>query len=179
MPAGNTIGQGVLAQVRYGDEQATALRPLTQAIGLSYTVSTSRFAAPLALAYTIMRPNVASMQLFYTIAPLVPFAINGDSTIVKPDQMVHSPRPVVARTLIAGPQIQGYKTVTWTYSVLQLAEYNHLISFYNPRNPVVLLTYPDENGVVVQRNATMHPPAYGTQTTVTMTSVSFIFTNIN
>lgn len=178
MPAGNTLGKGVLAQIRLGDGLATQVRPLTNAMGLSYTISSSQKAQSCPLTYSIQVGNVAPMLLYYLIAPGGAFAINGDATIVAPDVAQHVPRPVTARTLIAEPLLQGYKSMNWNYQVLQLAEYSQLLSYYNPQSPVVLLTYPDETGTWQQCEAVMHPPQYGSQKTLYYYDVVLTFTRL-
>lgn len=178
MPLGNTLGQGILAQVRPGDEQSTGLRPLYNTVGLSYTLSISQYTQSLSLTYTIQKAGRTALLLFYFIQPTSQFAINSDNTIIAPDKVVYNPRSVVGHTLLAMPVIQGLESMIWSYSVLEQSAYQHLLSFYNPQNPTVLLTYPDKHGVWQQRQATMRPPAYGTATTVVYTDVVLTFTRL-
>lgn len=174
----NPLGRGVLAQDRFGDGSSLGLRPLTQAMGLTYTISASKYSVAMGLTYTIQKANTASMLLYYVISPLAQFALNGDASIISPDKVTYTPRTVTARTLSANPLLQGYTQMTWTYSKLQLAEYQHLLSFYNPQATVVLVTYPDDNGTWQQQNLVMHPPQYGSQTTVIFNDVALIFTRM-
>ena len=172
------LGQGALAQVRYGDEQTTNSRPLSQALSLSCTISSSQYNAALGLTCTVQRANVASLLLYCVIAPPSAFAINGDGTIIAPDNITYTPRDVVGRTLSANPLLQGYMSMTWNYSRLQLPEFTQLLGYYNPQNPVVLVTYPDENGTWTQQQLVMHPPTYGSQSTVIMNNVALTFTRM-
>jgi hypothetical protein len=172
------LGKGALAQVRLGDEQTTNSRPLSAALGLTCTISASQYSAALGLTCTIQRANVASLLLYCVIVPASAFAINGDGTIIAPDQITYTPRDVVGRTLSANPLLQGYASMTWNYSKLQLAEFTQLLSYYNPLSPVVLVTSPDENGNWIQQQLVMHPPTYGSQSTVIMNNVALTFTRM-
>jgi hypothetical protein len=179
MPLGNTLGRGVLGQVRLGDEaQATTLRPLGAALSLSYSISVSQHNAALTLTYTIERDNVGPLLLYYTICPTPAFSINGDATIISPDKVTYTPRSVVGHTLLGMPVLQGYATLTWSYSALQQDEYAYLVAFYHEGNPTVLITYPDDMGVWQQRQAVMRPPVYGTASTVVYSNVSLTFSRL-
>ena len=118
------------------------------------------------------------MMLYYTISPQEFISINGDSSIIAPDQITYTPRIVSNRTVVGTPQLQNYKTMTWAWSVLSVSEYSDLIAHYNPNNPIVTLVYPDETGTWVQRQAVIHPPSYGTQSTQFVNNVSMTFTRL-
>ncbi len=174
----NPLGAGTLGMARQGDEQMTSVRGHTAALPISYSICISLHAASVALTYTIERNNVAQLLCYYLISPTGAFSINGDATIIAPDQITYTPRPVAQRTLLAGAVLQGFKSMTWQYSTLQLAEWMHLVSYYNPQSPTVTLTYPDETGTWVQRQAQMLPPNYGQQETVVLSGASFTFTGL-
>ncbi len=176
--AANPLGRGVFGMARLGDLSMTATRGHATPLGLSYVVSPSKYAKPLGVTYVIQKANTGICLLYYLITPPSNFAINGDGTIIAPDQVTYTPRPVVGRSLLANPLLQGYSTMTWTYSTLQLSEYNHLLSFYKSQSPKVLLTFPDNTGTWVQRNASMLPPSYGLLETVQVTNVSLVFTGL-
>ncbi len=174
----NPLGVGTLGMARLGDEQMTLSRGRTSVLGVSYSISVSLHAASVAVNYSVQKNNVTPLLVYYLISPLSVFSINGDATIIAPDQITYTPRPVTARTLLAGPILQGYKTMTWQWTTLQLSEWQHLASFYNAQSPGVTLTYPDETGTWVQRAVTMIPPQYGQQQTVVLEGMSMTFTGL-
>ncbi len=174
----NPLGAGTLGMARLGDEQMTLSRGHTSVLGVSYTISVSLHASALSVNYTVQKNNVAPLLVYYLISPLSVFSINGDATIIAPDQITYTPRPVTARTLLAGPILQGYKTMTWQWTTLQLPEWQHLISFYNPQSPGVTLTYPDETGTWVNRQVELLPPNFGQQQTVVLEGASMTFTGL-
>lgn len=174
----NPLGQGMLGQSRLGDGSTSARRGYTQALAVTYRASGSKYAAALGVTYRAQKANTAPLLVFYTAIPLSVFSINGDATIVAPDQVTYTPRPVAARTLFGQPLLQGYRTMTWTYSELRQAEWKYLVSFYNPASPQVLVTYLDEHGIWVQRQVEMLPPTYGTQQTVEVQGAQLSFTGL-
>lgn len=173
------IGKHILGGARIGDG-ATAFRiGRSRSLALTYTISVSRYAVPLSLTYTIEKKNVAPLLLYYLITPPSSFAINGNGAIVRPDSITYTPRQVSARTLLGGPLLQGYTQMVWNYSVLQWAEFQTLVQYYNPQSPLVTLTYPDEHGTWVQRQVVMTPPTYGTMIAgQVVTGISFTFTRL-
>jgi|SRR4029077_1880191 len=171
----HALGQGMMGSERYGDGLSTGIRPLTQVLGLTYTATQSQYGAAIGLTYSAQAPNVGILQLYFQVTPAQDFAINGDTTIVSPDQVTYTPIPVVARTLLANPIIQGYKVMIWTYTLLQLPEAQYLLSFYNPTSPLVVLTYPNDDGIWVQRRASMLPPGQGNRETVEVEDFSLSF----
>lgn len=173
--AGNPFGKGLLGQVRYGDELAGGVLPRSAALGLSYSIATSKYSVAMGLTYTVQVANVGILQLYYQITPATAFALNGDASIVAPDQVTYTPRQVYAHDLLASPLFGGFAGVTWTYSTILPQEAQHLLSFYDPTNPVVLLTYPSEDGIWIQRQATMIPPNYGSRETVTVQGLVLSF----
>ena len=176
MPATkHPLATGMLGEIRVGHQLASGLRPLTSAVPVTYTIANSQHSATTRVTYTVLKGGSSTIQVYYTCTSTSVFSINGDGTIIAPDQVTYTPRPVVAHTLIAQPLLQGYRMMTWTYTVLQEFEAMHLLSFYNPVSPMVLLTYPDENGLWVQRQASMLPPNYGQQETVTVSGFSLVF----
>lgn len=173
--ATNPLGTGSLGQVRIGDKSMAGVLPRSTALGLTFTVSESKYNLPLGLTYTAQANNVAILQLYFLATPPQGFSINGDTTIVTPDQVTIAPRPVVGRTLFANPLLQGYQIMTWTYTLLQQAEAQHLISFYNPASPQVTLVYINDEGTWVQRRATMVPPNLGNLETVAVEGFALQF----
>jgi hypothetical protein len=169
------LGQGMLGQGRVGDGLASGIRPLSQALGLTYTIANSQHSQALGLTYTILKGGSANLLLYYTITPNPVFSINGDGSIIAPDQLTYVPKNVVARNLVAQPLIQGYYQIIWSYTNLQVFEAQHLLSFYNPANPQVVLTYPDEDGLWVQRQASILPPNYGSWETVSVLGLQISF----
>lgn len=160
---------------RFGDGLRVSLTPKKQALGISYTITPSKYAAPLAISYTIQKPNCAPLLIYYLISPPSAFSINGDGAIIRPDQINYGPRPIVGRTLLAAPLLQGYETMTWSYAVLAWSEFQRIIAHYNPNSPIVTLVYPDGTGTWVQRQVVMHPPVYGNMSTVLIYNVVFSF----
>jgi len=169
------LALGILGADRLGDGSGSTLRLLTSSLGLTATISTSQYGVALGLTATIVSPFARPLLLYSLITPLFGFSINNDQTIIAPDQMTFPLRPVTARTLLGGPQLQGFEQVVWSYTILQLGEYAHLLSFYNPQSPQVTIVFPDKTGTWVKRAAVMRPPAYGTQTTVVVTGVVLTF----
>lgn len=176
--SGNPLGQGVFGQARLGDEQNTNVFPRRNALGITYTIVQSQHSTSLALSYTLQRNLRAPLVLYYLIGPTLAFAINGDTTIVAPDQITYTPRPVTNYALSGQPLLQGFKTMAWTWTTIQEPEAMHLLSFYDPQNPQVLLSYPDETGTWVQRQVFMLPPNYGAQETVSVTGLVLTFTGL-
>jgi hypothetical protein len=173
--AGNPLGNGVLAQARLGDESMVTTRGLSVGLPISYTVSISKYGAGLPLSYTVQRSPNNPLLLYYVISPTSAFAINGDSTIISPDRITYSPRPVTARTLLAEPIIQGYRVMNWQYSTIEPDKWAHLVSYYNPQQPVVTLTYPDDRGSWAQTQARMLPPVWGSWETMLVSGASLSF----
>lgn len=169
------LGTFIYGSPRYGDNLGIALYPRINALGITYTISPSKYGAPMALTYTIQRPHTAPLLIYYLVSPPSQFSINGDSSIINPDQLSYVPIPVSARTLLASPILQGLKGVTWVYTVLAWSEFNRIIAHYNPASPIVMIGYPDEYGTWVQRSAVMHPPSYGQMQTMYVYNVSFSF----
>jgi hypothetical protein len=165
----------ILGISRFGDGLGIAYYPRSNALNISYTASPSQYSVSLGLTYTIQRPHTSIMMIYYLIAPPSRFSINGDSSIIRPDQMTPTPRPVVARTLLASPVLQGFESVTWTYTVLSWPELNQIISHYNPASPIVTIGFPDKTGAWVLRQAVFHPPVYGEMQTKLFHNVSFSF----
>lgn len=178
MTPGNTLGEATLAMTRLGDGAASSQRPNVHAILLTYDIVTSQYSEPFLLTYTVEAANIAQVFLYYLVTPTIAFNIDGDSSIISPDQITYTPRTVANRSLVGTPQLQNYKSMTWAWTVLQINEYTTLIAHYNPLNPIVTLVYPDETGTWVQRQAVMHPPAYGTQTTQIVNNVTITFTRL-
>jgi len=160
---------------RLGDGLGFSLLPRINALGVSYSISPSKYAVPLSLTYTVQRPHTAPLLIYYLVAPPSRFSINGDSSIVRPDRMTPGSRPVTARTLLASPIIQGFETVTWSYSTLLWAEFQQIIGHYDPTNPIVIIGFPDQSGSWVLRKAVFHPPAYGEMQTMLIYNVSLSF----
>jgi hypothetical protein len=173
--AGSTSALWILGVSRFGDGLGIAYYPRTNTLSLSYTASPSKYSVPMGVTYTIQRYHTSILMLYYLVAPPSRFSINGDSSIIRPDQMTPVLRPVVARTLLAAPVIQGFEGVTWTYSVLQWSEFNQIISHYNPNSPIVTIGFPDKTGTWVLRQAVFHPPVYGEMQTKLIYNVSLSF----
>ena len=169
------LARGVLAQARTGDGLETQLRPLTNALSVSYTISLSKYGVAFSATYVVENANVAPLLLYYQVAPPADFTINGNGFIVQPDQVTYTLRPIANRTLIGGPLLQGVPQVIWTYSVMNIDEFDLLIGFYNPQSTLVTITYPDENGAWVQRKAVMVPPTYGSRQTTMVYGVALTF----
>ncbi len=174
----NPLGHNVLGQARYGDLSLNSIRSLTSAITVSYTTVGSPFATALSVSYSAQWTRGNTLLIYYLTTPTPAFSINGDTTIISPDRITYVPRPVVSRTLIAGPILQGYDSMQWTYTVLMGTEFTHLFSFYDPTNPVVTLVFPDKTGTWVQRQVVMHPPTYGSRTTVVVNNAVLSFTRL-
>ena len=171
----STFGSAVLAQARPGDGQLLAGRPLAAALAMSYQIGSIQRQVALAVSYTIERKNVAPLLVYYQIVPPSVFLLAGQPLPVQPDHVSYAPAPVVGRTLLGGPLLQGYKQMAWSYSVLPWKLYSQMLALYNPQQPLIAACYPDENGTWVQRTIVMHPPSYGTQQTVLVYDVTFTF----
>lgn len=173
------IGLILPGQTRYGDGSTNALYPHVAALPITYTISISKYASALPITYTLQKAHTASLLIYYLVTPVGDFAINGDSTIIRPDRITYTPRPVSARTLLGSPLLQGYQSMTWTYSVLRWSEFQQIIQYYNPLSPTVVLTYPDQNGTWMQKSVVMHPPNYGDMTIgQVVVDVALTFTRI-
>lgn len=169
------VGLIPLGMSRCGDGLETTIRPRAFALTLTYTVVVSKYTVPLQITATIERRNVAPLLIYYQVTANQAFAINGTPLIVQPDQVTYALRPVIGRTLIAGPLLQGIPTVIWNYSVLQLDEFTAIIGFYNAQNPLVTIVYPDETGTWLQKKAVMQPPMFGNRQTMFVFNVSLTF----
>lgn len=173
--AGTTSPLWILGVSRFGDGLGIAYYPRNNALNLSYTASPSKYSVACGVTYTIQRYHTSILMIYYLVAPPSRFSINGDSSIIRPDQMTPTPRPVVARTLLASPVEQGFESVTWNYTVLSWPEFNQIISHYNPNSPIVTIGFPDKSGTWVLRQAVFHPPAYGEMQTKLIHNVSLSF----
>ncbi len=169
------LGTWIYGQPRYGDGLGISLLPRKQAMGITYSISPSKYAVAMGLTYTVQRPHTAPLLLYYLISQPSQFSINGDSSFVNPDQITPVPIPAVARTLLASPILQGMKVITWTWSVLAWSEWQKIIAHYNPNSPIVTIGYPDETGTWVMRQAVLHPPTYGQMQTMYVYAAALSF----
>jgi hypothetical protein len=169
------LGTWLYGPSRYGEGLGIALYPKTNVLGITYTTSISKYAVPIGVSYTIQRPRTAPMLVYYLVTPPSQFTINGDGSIINPDQVSYVPIPVTARTLLASPILQGLKGITWSYAVLAWADFNRIAIHYNSKSPIVTIGYPDETGTWALRMAVMHPPVYGTMQTMYVYNASFSF----
>lgn len=165
----------ILGVSRFGDGLGIAYYPRSNALNISYTASPSKYNVACGITYTIQRPHTSILMIYYLVSPPSRFSINGDSSIIRPDQMTPTPVPVVARTLLASPIQQGFEGVTWNYTVLQWSELNQILSHYNPNAPIVTIGFPDKTGAWVLRQAVFHPPIYGEMQTKLFHNVSLSF----
>lgn len=170
-----TAGTSVYGLARFGDGLAISISPKKNAMGISYTITPSQNAQPLGITYTIQKANTAPLLLYYLITPPTNFAINGDGFIKKPDRVTYTPRPVVSRTVIGGPILQGFPLLVWSYAILSWSDLQSFAKYYDPNNPIVTIIYPDETGTWVQRQAVMHPPSFGDMVTMLVTNVVLSF----
>ena len=177
MPAGTKypLGQGLLGEVRPGDELQNGILLRAAALSLTADIAASQHSAAIIISGRISLTDAAPLLLFALLLPGGAFAINGDSSIIAPDQVNYIPRGVAARTLLGGPILQGFPQVVWTYSTIMRSEFAAILKYYNPQSPAVTLTYPDQGGTWVQRRAIMRPPTYGTQWTVSISGLVLTF----
>lgn len=173
-----SVGSVLPGATRLGDGRVVFIRPLSRSVPVSYNIVTSKYGVSLPTSYSIIGRKVAPILAMYQTIPQFEFAINGDGSIINPDQLTYQLPQATGRTLLGGPLIQSYRSMVWTYSMLSWPEFQKLLSFYNPTNPVVLLTYPNEQGLWVQRQAVMLPPAYGTQQGPLVYGVTLSFTRL-
>lgn len=158
----HTLGSNLLGADRLGDLKNGASLGYAAPLSVTYTIAVSKYNSALPVTYTVQRSPSSSLLVYYIVTGPSSFTMSGDSYIVSPDQIVYTPRQVTARTLLGGPILQGYSSMTWTWSVLTWNEYQRIIGKYDPHNPVILIAYPDQTGTWQQRKAAMHPPVYGT-----------------
>src|SRR6185437_12111579 len=97
---------------------------------LTYTITPTKYSYNVPLTYTIQAANTAPLLLYYVVAPQPTFAINGAVLDLAPDRVNYTLPPVASRTLAGMPILQGRRTVTFTYSVLQWPELEQLTNFY-------------------------------------------------
>lgn len=176
--AKQALGTGVFGLDRLGDGNQNLLVPQRNALLVSWTTQISKYSKPLSVTWTVQRPNASALLVYYLVTPTPDFAIDGDTSIIKPDKITYTPRSVSGRTLVGGPVLQGYALMSWQYSVLTWPEWNQIISHYNPLDPVVLLTWPDEYGTWQQKNVVMLPPTYGGMTTTLISGAVLTFTRL-
>jgi hypothetical protein len=86
------------------------------------------------------------------------FAINGDTSIRAPHDLVHRPPAIVGRTLSGQPVRQGFASQTWVWHVLTMDETARLLAHYDPAAPLVQITYIDSTGRWVDAYARMQEP---------------------
>lgn len=175
MPILSSFGKSVLGFSRLGDGSYTFVRPLSSVLSVSYSITLSKYSTALPVTYIIEKAHVSSLQVYYQISPPTQFAINGDEMIVRPDHITYTPLPVVGHTLLGSSILQGYRTMTWTYTLIRWSEYAHLLSFYNPQQPEVMVNYPDDNGDWQQKRLIMTPPVLGTLQQMIISNLSFTF----
>lgn len=178
LSAPQTLGSFALGMARLGDDEQVLSRQRTSVLSTSATLSSSKYALGLATSATIQRNHIAQVLTYCLVTTQGSFSLNGDTTIVAPDQVTYTPRAITGRTLLAQPLLQGYKTMQWYYSTIEPQEWQKLVSFYNPQSPTVTVTYLDENGIWVQRQAELLPPNYGQQQTVVVSGAFLTFTGL-
>lgn len=176
--AKQALGTGVFGLDRLGDGNQNLLVAQRNALAVTYSIVPFKYNVPLTVTWTVQRAAASALLVYYLVTPTPDFAIDGDTSIIKPDKITYTPRSVSGRTLVGGPVLQGYSVMSWQYSVLSWSEWNQLISHYNPLDPVVLLTWPDEYGTWQQKNVVMLPPTYGGMTTLLVTGAVLSFTRL-
>lgn len=112
--------------------------------------------------YDIEHVDHFGLAIYYLVGPAHnTFAINGTTEIPAPETMRYIPPGQLGLDLSLGVVIQGYAAVSWSWASLSYSEAETLLSFYNPQAPQVTVTYPNEQGFWVTRNAMMQPPQIG------------------
>lgn len=172
------LGQEVYGQARLGDGQSVQIYPRSSALSVSYAITPSKYGAALSVSYTLQRGWAAPLAIYYTTSANAGYSIQLDSSIIAPDTVIYQPRAVAGRTLLGGQLLQGYDSMVWNYSVLQWSEFQKIISYYDPLNPVVTIGFLDPSGGWSQQQAVMHPPQYGTMSTFLISDIQLSFTRL-
>lgn len=107
------------------------------------------------------------------------FLINSDQATPQPQNMRHPPRPEVGTTLSGKPVKQGYPGLEIVYQILSYDKMAKLMSFYDPTNPTVTVTYDDPiTGASVIKTCEMHEPVVGGRQTRYYNDVTVLFTRL-
>jgi hypothetical protein len=173
------LGAETPGRARFGDG-AEAL-PSIAATGLLLTYTTVPGGViGMPVTYAIQQWSTSSLSLFYFISPAIfAFAINGDTSIPAPETIQYTPPPQIGSDLLALPIVQGYTTITWSWTRMIDAEIAKLMAHYDPGGKPVTIVYPNELGYWVQKVGFMQPIALGQRSDVSHTDVSITFTHLS
>lgn len=119
-----------------------------------------------------------SLTVQYQIIPItLKILVNGLSTFPAPETITYQ-YPSVTYDLRGRPILQGYMQMTWSWEIQTESEMQQVMQLYNPANPKVIVTFPNEYGVWVTRPAYLLPPVLGTRQTVIHQHVQLFFTRL-
>lgn len=171
------FGQQTLGEFRLGDGSGALRNTSASSLGLSYTIQPP--ATSLGITYNLQGFGAAPLLLSYwVVPPITAFSINGDVTIPKPHHMEYGLPTQVGYDLSGVAVVQGYTAVTWIYDELLDTAIAKLMAHYDPANPQVTVTYPNELGVWTQKQAMYIPPNLGARETIKHNNVQIVFTHI-
>lgn len=177
MPTLHALGQILEGSERLGDGSGSPVTFSANGFAISYLVAPPG-SNGFQITYRVQAQGMSGLLVSYYVVPTVTqFSING--TIVRgPQQIDYNPPQAIGYDL-SGIQVkQGYTAMAWNYDVLLDADIGTLMSLYDPNNPGVVITWPDEQGFWRQANAMMHPPTLGTRSTVVHQQVQLLFSHI-
>lgn len=170
------FGQLPFGEREFGDGAGSTFQRSSSALALSYTVV--GYSSACSISYTLQVPTVSTLPIMYwVVASIADFSINGQ-LVRRPNNMQYHLPASIGPDISGIPIIQGYGGVSWEYDVLLDADIALLMALYDPLNPQVTITYPNEDGMWVQKVAMMQPPNLGTRSTVIHQSVILTFTHI-
>ena len=147
----------------------------------------------LTIQATILPPGSASLVINCQVEPLggtgllitcaiqspyTQFAINGNTSVPAPHHLIYQFAPTVGYDMDGLSIKQGYMTIIWQYDWLADEQIAVLMGLYDPQNPEVTATYPNEMGFWVTKQAMMQPPNLGTRSTVIHENVELVFSHI-
>ncbi len=172
------FGQIGFAEAEFADGLGSFRYAGAVGIPVSYTVLPPG-SKGIIVNYDVQVHTGAAVPVVYRVAPiLTDFSING-VTVPRPHHLDYTIPQQIGFDQLGVPIIQGRTQVTWAYEVMLDDGIATLMALYDPANPQVLITYPNELGSWVAKEAMWQPPSLGTRSTIEHKGVTLTFTHIS
>lgn len=176
--ATHPFGQAPFAEGELGDLAGTIRSRGASAALVTYALQPPA-SAKIAVTYGVQGALASTAVVTYSAVPVIlGFSING-AQFPAPHHVVYQFPTTVGQDQTAVPLRQGYTILQWQYDVMLDAQMQQLMNAYNPAKPTVVITYPNELGQWVTKQAQMQPPTLGTRSTIEHRGVSVTFTHIS
>lgn len=157
--------------------QSATPRPGATAFAASATVS-GRWSAAFAASATLAASSATAFAASAVVAPLVAgFSINGVA-IPAPEQLEYDLPPQVGYDVLGTPIVQGWTTLVMRWSTLPDADAARIQQLYRVNTPVTL-TYLNEHGNWVSKQAMWTPEWGSRQPGFVHSGVSHTFTHLS